>query len=40
MFEKLLERILGRERARKFDISFDLLSGCKDEVTFKLHEEC
>jgi len=40
MLENILERILGKERARKFSINFDLLSGCKDETTFKLDEEC
>jgi len=40
MIGKLLERILGKERAERFSINFDLLSGCKDETSFKLDEEC
>jgi len=39
MIGNLLEKILGKEKAEKFSISFDLLSGCKDETSFKL-EDC
>lgn len=36
----LAKKILGEEKGEDFNEKFNFLSGCTDETTFKLDEDC